>query len=70
MSLCLPVDRVVWINRRVLKVHEWHAVLDQSKLEGALGRPLHTFGSFVAFPTVPMRAAVLMEGLAQAHAFA
>ncbi|PZP20011.1 MAG: hypothetical protein DI613_20660 [Kocuria rhizophila] len=44
-------------------------MLDQAKLEGALGRPLHTFGPFVAFPTVPLRAAVLMDGVAQAHAF-
>lgn len=67
MSYCLDPDAVIEINRRETGYR--HLLLDRGKLEGALGRPLAGFGSVVAFPTMMGKAAALVEGVAQAHAF-
>jgi len=67
VSFCLPVDEVIATNRKLTKQH--HAVLDRAKLEGALGRPVHTFGGQYLIPTLLGRAGALLDGLVSAHAF-
>lgn len=67
---CLAFETVVAINQKVLKSHEPHAVIDEGKILGALGRPLHTFAGTVLYPTVPARAGALIHGIAAAHGFA
>lgn len=67
MTLCLPCTDVIETNRKLTKSN--HAVLDQGKLEGALGRPMHTFGGDLLYPTLLGRAGALLDALVSAHAF-
>lgn len=46
-----------------------HAIIGDDKLRGACGRPFHTFGGEVFFPTLTERAAALLDAINQAHAF-
>ncbi|MBM6980037.1 MAG: type II toxin-antitoxin system death-on-curing family toxin [Actinomyces succiniciruminis] len=46
-----------------------YAIIDDGKLRSACGRPFHTFGGEVLFPTLAGRAAALLEAINQAHAF-
>lgn len=67
VTYCLDPDAVIEINRR--ETGFAHLVLDRGKLESALARPLASFAGAVVFPTTVERAAALLEGVAQAHAF-
>lgn len=64
---CIPINDVVDINRSLPGIV--HAVLDSSKLEGAVARPLHTGYGQQLYPTLFERAAALLDGLARCHAF-
>ncbi|MDP9851947.1 type II toxin-antitoxin system death-on-curing family toxin [Corynebacterium lowii] len=44
-------------------------LLDAGKLEAALARPLQEVFGVILYPTIMERAAVLLEGVARAHAF-
>ncbi|MBB0990927.1 toxin [Dietzia sp. SLG510A3-30A2] len=46
-----------------------HALLDRGKLEGALARPMHTFGGHLLHSTLLERGGALLHGLCSAHAF-
>lgn len=67
MTLCLPVADVVETNRKLTLDN--HVLLDVGKLEGALGRPMHTFDGQALHPTLFERAGALLDGLVAAHAF-
>lgn len=67
MSFCLPVEDVIETNRKMIGAQ--HVLLDRGKLEGALGRPMHTFDGQLLIPAFMARAATLLDGLVSAHAF-
>lgn len=67
MSFCLPVEEVIETNRKLIGTQ--HALLDRGKLEGALGRPMHTFGGQLLIPSFLARAATLLDALVSSHAF-
>ncbi|MBW3070013.1 MULTISPECIES: type II toxin-antitoxin system death-on-curing family toxin [unclassified Actinomyces] len=46
-----------------------YAIIGDDKLRSACGRPFHTFGGEVLFPTLAGRAAALLDAINQAHAF-
>ena len=70
MTYCLAVSAVVAMNRRLVEqTAEPHAVLSMGNLEGALARPLASFGGVEVFATLPAKAGALLDGIAQAHAF-
>ena len=70
MSYCLDPHFVIALNARlVATTGEPHLVLDMSKLESALFRPVATWDGKYLHPTVLQRGAALLDGLCQAHAF-
>ncbi len=64
---CLPVGEVVEWNR--LLISQGFNVIDQSKLEGALAAPLQTWNGQLLYPSPLKRVAVLVERIANVHAF-
>jgi death-on-curing protein len=66
-EFAIPIDEVIDVNRKLTGEH--HSLLDRGKLEGALARPLHTWGGQLLFQTVMERGAALLHGIACAHAF-
>ncbi|CPW71548.1 type II toxin-antitoxin system death-on-curing family toxin [Mycobacteroides abscessus] len=44
-------------------------VINANNLHSALGRPFHTFGGQLLYPTVVSQAGALLEGLVAAHGF-
>lgn len=69
VSLCFPVDFVVGLNAKSLLPGETHGLLDQGKLESALGRPMHTYDGAPMYPSVVGKAGSLVEAIAQSHSF-
>ncbi len=70
MSYCLDPQFVISLNAQlVAPTGEPHLVLDMSKLESALFRPVVTWEGKYLHPTVLQRGAALLDGLCQAHAF-
>lgn len=65
---CLEPDDVIGTNLSIVGQH-LHAVTGRSDLEGALARPLHTWGGNLLYPTLLQRAGALLHGLVHAHAF-
>ena len=64
---CLPVGEVVEWNRSLIS--QGFNVIDQAKLEGALAAPLQTWNGQLLYPSPLKRAAVLVERIANVHAF-
>lgn len=67
MTYCLPVEDVIETNRKL--IGHRHVLLDRGKLEGALGRPMHSFEGRLLIPGFLQRAATLLDALVSAHAF-
>lgn len=66
MTYCLPIEVVLEIHAEFA---DGGALLQRELLESALARPLMEPFGYVPYPTVAEKAAVLLEGLATAHAF-
>ncbi|APT91779.1 hypothetical protein CPHO_01320 [Corynebacterium phocae] len=64
---CLDVEEVIELNRRLVK--NQYNVLDRTKLEGALATPLQTFDGKYLIDSPLGQTAVLIDHLANAHAF-
>ncbi|QQM67625.1 type II toxin-antitoxin system death-on-curing family toxin [Actinomyces weissii] len=62
------VEFAIKINRRACGAS--HRVLDEGKLRGACGRPYATFDGAPIETVIARRAAALLQGINQAHAFA
>lgn len=70
MNYALSVSSVVHMNLELVTLtEEPHGVRSQPVLEAALARPLHGFGGMEVFPTMPQKAAALLESIAQGHPF-
>lgn len=64
---CLEPEDVIKLNREF--VASPFNLLDQGKLEGALAAPLRTFGGELLIPSTLLQGAMLIERVANAHAF-
>lgn|SRR5699024_4209335 len=64
---CLDPEDVIELNLEFLR--NPFNVLDRVELEGALGAPLRTFGGELLVPSALLRGAMLIERVANAHAF-
>lgn len=67
MTFCLPVEAVVALNHKV--TGNGGLLRDPGGLEGALARPMQTFGGQDLHPTVIAKAAVLLHGIATTQHF-
>lgn len=66
-EFCLDSEMVIDLNRAITGTD--FNVLDQAKLEGALAAPLRTWGGAYLVRDSFQRAGMLIERLANAHAF-
>lgn len=66
MNYCLAVETVLKIHTRL---PDGGPLINHSTLESALARPMQEPFNIIAYPTLMERAAALLAGLAQAHAF-
>lgn len=64
---CLELEDVINLNRSL--IDQYFNVIDQPKLEGALAAPLRTWDGEYLYPSPLKRAAILLERIANAHAF-
>lgn len=64
---CLPVDDVIELNRFLISQN--FNFIDQATLEGALAVPLQTWNGRLLYPSPLKRTAVLLERMANVHAF-
>ncbi|MFH0411347.1 type II toxin-antitoxin system death-on-curing family toxin [Corynebacterium sp. L4756] len=64
---CIEPELVIDLNRSFVGTE--FNVLDRGKLEGALGVPLRIFGGELLVPSTLGQAAMLIERVANAHAF-
>lgn len=67
MIHCFPPEYAIALNRDLTGQH--HRVLNHGSLEGALARPLATYEARFLHESLLSRAAALLDGLVQAHAF-
>lgn len=67
MTLCFKPDQIVSLNKAL--TGDAHLLVHPKRLEGALGRPMHTFDGYTPYPTVHARAGALLHGLLSAHPF-
>lgn len=65
MTKFLTVDEVIALHDRVCR----EPLIDQGKLEGAVGRPQASFEGAFLHQSIYLQAAVLMHGICAAHAF-
>lgn len=66
-NYCLPLDTVIMLNRDLIKTE--FNVIDEPKLEGALAAPHRTWDGKYLHTSPLERAAMLLERIANAHAF-
>jgi len=69
VTYCLQPEDVILLNRYVLVEEEPHTLLRRGQLESALRQPNQTFDNKLLYPALVERAAVLLHGLVNAHAF-
>ncbi|MEW6046819.1 MAG: type II toxin-antitoxin system death-on-curing family toxin [Bacillota bacterium] len=66
----LTADEIIRIHDRIIaRTGGLSGVLSRALVESAAGRPRASYGGCEAYPTVWLRAAALIESLAQDHAF-
>lgn len=67
MTYCLDLEAVVELNRIVTR--DRGGVRDREGLDGALQRPMHTWGGADLYPTFVDKAAALLHALARTQYF-